>query len=342
MKMCKQYCGIDLHSNNGYYGIVDQTGKRLIGRRIMNDVPKVLEFLEPRKADLLSLGVESTYNWYWLVDALMDAGYDVKLANPAAMEQYEGLKDSNDKTDAFWIADQLRLGILPTGHIYPKTERLVRDMLRRRTLFVQQRTAQILSATSTIERHTSIKFGHRELLKLEPNELEEIVYGNECLYFILSQQLQTIRFISQKISMIEKNTAKRIKLRPEFEKLLSIPGVGLILGLTIMLETGDVGRFQKVGNYTSYCRAVKAERTSNGKKKGSNNRKNGNKYLSWTFVEAAKHCVRVCDRAKRFYHRKVSKSNAAVATKALSSKLSKAAYFIMRNQEEFDVVKMFG
>jgi transposase len=308
----------------------------------MNDVQKVLGFLKPRKADLISLGVESTYNWYWLVDALMDAGYDVKLANPAAMEQYAGLKDSNDRTDAFWIAEQLRLGILPTGHIYPKEERPTRDMLRRRALFVQQRTAQILSASSTIERHTSTRLKNQYLLKLEPDELDNLVHGNECLKFTLSQQLQTIRFISQKISMIEKRAAKRIKLRPEFEKLLSIPGVGLILGLTIMLETGDVGRFRKVGNYTSYCRAVKAERSSNGKKKGSNNRKNGNKYLSWTFVEAAKHCVRVCERANRFYHRKASKSNAAVATKALSSKLSKAAYFIMRNQEDFDVVKMFG
>jgi hypothetical protein len=63
---------------------------------------------------------ESTFNWYWLVDGLMDLGYRVHLANPAAIQQYSGLKYTDDDSDALWLAEMLRLGILREGYIYPK------------------------------------------------------------------------------------------------------------------------------------------------------------------------------------------------------------------------------
>jgi transposase len=149
------YCGIDLHSNNGYYGIVQKSGKRVYSQRLPNDLPLILQSLEPFRKNVKSVAVESTYNWYWLVDGLMERGYNVKLANPSAMKQYEGLKNVNDKTDAFNLAEQLRLGILPTGHIYPKEERPVRDMLRRRMMFVQHRTAHVLSLNNLVIRQAT-------------------------------------------------------------------------------------------------------------------------------------------------------------------------------------------
>ena len=109
-----------------------------------------------------------------------------------------------------------------------------------------------------------------------------------------------------------------------------------------MLETGDIGRFETVGNYMSYYRCVRATRTSNGKSKGKNNSKNGNRYLAWAFVEAVHHAIRNCPQAKRFYDHKRAKRNGALATKALAAKWSKAAYYIMKRQEAFDLTHMFG
>ncbi|MFC1813741.1 transposase [Thermodesulfobacteriota bacterium] len=123
--------------------------------------------------------------------------------------------------------------------------------------------------------------------------------------------------------------------------LTSIPGIGLILGLTIMLEVGDIGRFFKVGNYSSYCRCVKSQRLSDGKQKGENNRKNGNKYLAWAYVEAAHFAKRHISKALRFYQQKMAKSNGAVATKALANKLARASYFIMRDHVPFDADMLF-
>jgi transposase len=123
--------------------------------------------------------------------------------------------------------------------------------------------------------------------------------------------------------------------------LQTIPGIGDILGLTIMLEVGDIGRFPKVGDYSSYSRCVDSKRLSNGKKKGENNKKNGNKYLAWAYVEAANFARRYCVKAQSFYQSKEANTNSIVATKALSNKLSRASYYIMRDQVAFDEDKLF-
>ena len=109
------------------------------------------------------------------------------------------------------------------------------------------------------------------------------------------------------------------------------------MGMTILLESGDIGRFNRVGQSASYCRCVKSERTRNGKKKGEGNAKSGNKYLSWAYVEAANFMVRYNEMARKWHQRKASKTNQIVATKALANKIAKACYFIIRDEKEFDV-----
>jgi len=336
------YCGVDLHSNNGVYAVLDETDRQVFKKRLPNDLPRVLEALAPFKTDLKGVAVESTFNWYWLVDGLQENGYPVRLANPAAMEQYDGLKDANDDTDAVFLAHMLRLGILPEGYIYPKEDRPVRDLLRRRTLLVQTRTSFELSLRSLVTRHTGSNPGWRELCRHEPSYFRHLLGGNQILVFTVEQQMGLIRFLTEKIQLFEKQVLERAQLKPEYKLLLTMPGVGMILALTIMLETGDVGRFPGVANYTSYCRAVKAKRLSNGKCKGDNNGKCGNAYLSWAFVEAVHHAIGVCQPARRFYQRKSAKCNTALATKALASKWSKAAYYVMKRQEPFDLKRVFG
>ena len=339
--MSTMYCAVDLHSSNGYYGIVEKSGKRVFSRRIPNDIGKILQALDQFKDKINSIAVESTYNWYWLVDGLMENGYNVKLANPAAMEQYSGMKNTDDKTDAFFIAELLRLGILPEGHIYPKEERGIRDMLRRRIFFVQHRTAQILSLQNMMSRQSGKSFSIRDIQKMHFDEFKGIL-DNDDNMFMVKQNLDMIRILSEKIKMLENYILPKAEIKPEFLNIMSVPGIGKILGLTIMYETGDIFRFNNAGNYTSYCRCVKAEATSNQKKKGNNNRKNGNKYLSWAFVEAAHKMKHYCPQAQKFYDRKYDKKCGALATKALAAKISKAVYYILKNNEEFDVKKMFG
>ena len=336
----KTYAGIDLHSSNNYVGIIDEADRRLYGKRHPNRFPEVLIALEPFKDSLEAVVVESTYNWYWLVDGLQANGYPVHLANPSAIKQYEGLKHTDDKWDAFWLAHMKRLNILPEGYIYPKQDRAVRDLLRRRLLFVRQRTAHILSLQSMINRHLGVKFSSREIKKLEPQDVKGM-FDSQNLVFMARNNILAIQFLKKIIKDIEKHVRYQVKLRKEFIELLTIPGIGQILGLTIMLEVGDIYRFARVGDYSSYCRCVDSKKLSDGKKKGENNKKNGNKYLSWAYVEAANFAIRYCPSAQRFYERKKATRNKIVAIKALSNKICRASYYVMRDRVSFDEGKLF-
>ncbi len=334
------YAGIDLHANNHYLGIIDEQDRVLLRQKIANDLKKTLSILEPFRDDLEGVVVESTFNWYWLVDGLMDHGYCVHLANPAGIQRYEGLKHVDDERDALWLANLLRLGILAKGYIYPKEERPVRDLLRKRLQLVRQRTAHILSIQNIMNRSLGIRMTSNAVKGLDGERVAEL-FKEEHLFLAVQSSVGVMGCLGEKIKHIERVVRERVRLRKEFAKLLTLPGVGQILGLTIMLEVGDIRRFPKVGNYSSYCRCVRSTRISNGKRKGEGNRKNGNKYLAWAYVEAAHFAIRDYPEVNRYYQRKVAGANTALATKAVSHKLARASYYIMRDQVEYDPKKLF-
>ena len=329
------YAGIDLHSSNNYIGVIDANDKRLYGKRHDNNLKQVVKALGPFKKNLKGIAIESTYNCYWLVDGLREHGFTVHLANPAAIQAYNGLKHTDDKWDSFWLAHMLRLGILPQGYIYPKQNRAVRDLLRRRLMFVRHRTSQILSLQSMITRNRGLNYTGNEIKRFR-DEFIDVLFADEHLNFAAKKNIETIRFLDRIVNQIETQVNSQIKLKKQFSMLLTTPGIGNILAMTIMLEVGDIGRFAKAGNYSSYCRCVES------KKKGENNKKNGNRYLAWAYVEAANYAIRTCPEAQRFFQRKMSKSKRVVAIKALANKLTKATYFIMRDQVGFDAAKLFG
>ena len=336
----KAYAGIDLHSSNNYIGIINNQDKRLFSRRLPNCIDTIISALEPFQKSITGIAVESTYNWYWLVDGLQQAGYKLHLANPSAIQQYEGLKHTDDKWDSFWLAHMLRLGILPEGYIYPKKERPIRDLLRRRLFFVQKRTSHIQSLQSLYTRHLAGKISSNNIKKLKPRESDQL-FKDPYVALAAKSNIEAIQFLTTKIRAMEKMILSKASVKKSFQVLTTTPGIGNILGLTIMLEVGNINRFPAAGNFASYCRCVKSIKTSNNKKKGQGNRKNGNKYLAWAYVEVAHLIIRHCPEANKFYQRKKAKANGALATKALANKLSRANFYMLRDQVGFDKEKLF-
>jgi len=334
------YVGIDLHSTNNYIAIIDHDNKRVFKKKTKNDLRLVVQALNPYKEQIKGIVVESTYNWYWLVDGLIEEEYKLHLANPSAIKQYAGLKHSDDVTDAFHLANLLRLGILPTGYIYPKEERPVRDLLRKRLQLVQQRTAQILSFQNLIARNLGKSMNANAVKKLSEDDVAQL-FQQEHLVVAGKASIATILFLSGRIKQLEKIIHKVAKLKDEYKLLKTVPGIWKILALTIMYETGPIERFAKVGNYASYCRCVGSKRISNEKLKGRGNRRNGNKHLSWAYVEAAHNALWHYDYVKRYYQRKMAKTNVVVARKAIAHKLARACYYIIRDQKEFDPTRVF-
>jgi transposase len=336
----KVIAGIDLHGNNLVIGVINQDGKRLLHRTLECDLKQVTEFLQPFKAQLQSMAVESTFNWYWLVDGLRAQDYPIDLANPAKIEQYSGIKHADDKHDAFHLAELQRLKILPKAHIYDAELRPVRDLLRRRTKLVQQRTALFLSFKSLYARTTGQTMPLKTLKSMEPKAGKEL-YQHPANQLIAQVQLEHIEALDRSISRIEKAVLGCAREIPLYEKLLTLPGIGKVLGMTITMEVGEIARFKTDGDFASYCRAVDSRRLSNGKQKGENNQKCGNRYLSWAFVEAAHFAKRSDDKCRRWYDRKKAKTSTVLATKALACKLAKAAWHVMVKKTDYDASRMF-
>ena len=335
----KLYGGIDLHSNNCVVVLLDEQDQGVYQKRLNNDLEHIVGELEPYQDSIEGLVVESTFNWYWLVDGLMEAGYKVHLANTAAIQQYAGLKYTDDHHDARWLAHLLRLGVLPEGYIYPKEDRAVRDLLRKRSRLVQHRTSHVLSVQNLMARNTGRRLSGNEVKRLDFEALEQLF--SELQAVAAGSSLAVVRTLEDLIEVLEQEVLAKARLKPAFKALLSVPGVGKVLALTIMLETGDIGRFPQVGNYASYCRCVGSEHLSNGKRKGRGNTKNGNKYLAWAFIEAANFAVRFNPTIKRYYQRKRAKTNGIVAIKTVAHKLARACYYILRDGTDFEVARAF-
>jgi len=232
------YAGIDLHSSNNFVGVINAKDKILYGKRHANRLDDVLKALDPFKDSLKGVVVESTYNWYWLVDGLQEHGYPLHLANPSAIQQYEGLKHTDDPWDSFWLAHMCRLGILPEGYIYPKEHRAVRDLLRRRLLFVRHSTSHILSLQSSISRNLGFKMSNNEIKKMKPEDIEGL-FACPNLAFMAHNSLAAIKFLKKIILDIEKKVKSQVKMRKEFEMLRTIPGIGNILGLIRLRRIGS-------------------------------------------------------------------------------------------------------
>jgi transposase len=335
------YAAIDLHSTNSVLAVLDERDRPLCQRRLPNDLQRILRELEPFRDELAGVVVESTYNWYWLVDGLQAHGYRTHLANTAAVPQYAGLKYSGDESDARHLAHLLRLGILPEGYIYPHQDRPVRDLLRRRFQLVRMAVGLMLSIQSNWARHSGCRISANAVRHLTETQIEQAFPDRRVRFGILTH-LEVWRAIEAQIDKLEHGVIATHTREPQQQVLRSVPGIGPILSLTIALETGDITRFASVGDYASYCRLVKSERVSNGKKKGQGNRKCGNRYLSWAWIEAANYALRFCPEARRWYDRKVSKRHKIIALKAVAHKLARAGYHLMREGGAFDAKRAFA
>lgn len=335
------YAGIDLHSNNSVVTVLDAADRTVYAKRLPNDLGMIVTALRSCGGTLHGVAVESTYNWYWLVDGLQDAGFTVHLVNTTAVKQYDGLKHSGDFSDARHLAHLLRLGILPVGHIYPRAQRAVRDLLRKRSQLVRYRTAQILSVQNLLARNLGARAQTREVKSWQAKSIDAMALLEEQKQ-ALKATLAVMRCIDAQISVVECSVLAKVKARADYKALKTVSGIGEVLALTIALETGDIGRFAGPGNFASYARTVKSTRESNGKKKGQGNTKCGNKYLAWAFIEAANFAVRYDATIKRWYQKKCASSLSVVALKAVAHKLARACYYILKDGRAFDAARAFG
>jgi transposase len=265
----------------------------------------------------------------------------VHLVNTTAIPQYDGLKHGDDDSDALHLAQLMRLGLLPEGYIYPREQRGTRDLLRRRFSLVRQAVRLMLSIQSSFSRSTGQPLSANKLRRLAPSQLVDLFPELSTRYGVLIQ-FKLWLTLQDQITALERWIRKDLARPDLLARLQSVPGIGPILGMTILLESGAIERFASVGDYASYCRMVESVRLSNGKRKGHGNRKCGNRYLCWAFMEAANYAVRFDPLIRRWYERKRARKHRVVAVKAVAHKLARACYHMLHEGTTFDLTRAFG
>jgi hypothetical protein len=145
--------------------------------------------------------------------------------------------------------------VVPEGYIYPKAERAVRDLLRKRAHLVRQHTANVLSVQNIMARNTGARFSVKRIHELTKQDLTTLL-AEETQVLAVTSSLVVLDCLRQQIKTLEQTVHKRLHHTPAYEQLLTVQGIGTILAQTITLETGAISRFPSVGNYASYCRCV--------------------------------------------------------------------------------------
>lgn len=167
------YCGIDLHARTSQICIIDEEGRRVDKANLKNDLSLILRFLKPYGKGL-RIVIESTINWYWIVDGLKEAGYDVRLAHTLGLYMITGAKVKTDRRDAFKLARLLRMGEIPEAYIYPKEKRPLRDLLRRRAGLVEQRASCYSSLRVQFIRYNLNTMSLNALKHLHPADIDNM------------------------------------------------------------------------------------------------------------------------------------------------------------------------
>jgi len=305
-----------------YICILDQAGKILIHKNISTSPKDFLRIIEPFLPDI-AITVECIFTWYWIADLCQEENIPFILGHALYMKAIHGAKTKNDKIDSHKIAVLLRGGMIPMSYVYPAEMRSTRDLLRRRMHFMHKRSELLSHIQNTRSQYNLPEFSVRKSIDLNLTLLKQ--------YDILLNDVEL--YLTRHAKEHDPNN---------LYLLHTIPGVGKILALVLLYEIHDINRFERVQNFSSYARLIKPQKKSAGKVTGSGNRKIGNAYLKWAFSEATLLLIREKQEIKDFHLKLKNKHGKARALAIISHKIGRTVYFMIKNQQAFDMNKFLS
>jgi len=342
--MTAYYGGIDLSARDSQVCVIDAEHTRHVEQKVPNVLDDIDRLLAPYKAHL-KIVVESTFNWYWLIDGLQERGYEVCLAHTLGLYMITGAKVKTDRRDAFALAKLLSAKMIPEAYIYPKAKRSVRDLVRRRARVVQMRASEYASMRRMLYRHGILEHSRYGMTRMSEEDVERW-FDDPRVQLTGKYSIERIHLYTRHIKGIESEVALALKGAASYRRLMSLPGVDRILATTIYFETGDIGRFRKAKHYSSFCRLVPGISQSGRVVRRGRNPNQGNHYLKWAFNQAASYAVRYYEPIRAYFQHLLQthhgRARKLIAYNAVAHKLGVAAYHILRDGEVYCQKKMFG
>jgi transposase len=334
----KYNCGIDLHARQMYICIMDREGNVLVHKNIKgNDFAFFLKLAAPYLHDL-TVVCECCFNWYWLADACLDADIEFVLAHALYLKHIHGGKNKNDRLDSEKLAHLLRTNLIPPSYVYPRERRPMRALLRQRMSYVWARAELLthLSMNQTAEGLVPVAKGGHNRDIWEERILAQ--YADPLLKLAVECDMELIRSYDRRIEILDQRLAAQARREHgrDFALLMTVPGIGKVLALTLLFEIDSIGRFPSVKDFVSYSRLVKGSVASAGKVKGLKGGKMGNPYLRWAFGEAAVIAKRNHPLLTPYAEKLVAKHGKFKGNAILANKLARAVYFMLQKGTAFD------
>ena len=283
----KYYCGIDLHARSMYLCIQDNHGTVLYHKNLPTSRDAFCDAVAEYCEDL-AVAVECMFSWYWIADLCSQIGVKFVLGHALYMKAIHGGKVKNDKIDSKKIASLLRAKMLPMAYVYPQEQRSTRDLLRRRMYFMHHQSELLAHIQNTNTQYNLPGFAKRIDRQSNRSELAEH-FPDPMVRKSIEADVKLLDHYHEILLKLEQQVLEQARVHDPVSLglLRTIPGIGKILALVMIYEIDDITRFQRIGNFISYCRLVKPAHESAGKKQGSKNSKIGNVHLKWAFSEAA-------------------------------------------------------
>lgn len=338
------YCGIDLGARDSQICVINKRVKKVLELKTANKLEQIKQLLEPYKKDL-QIVVESTFNWYWLVDGLQAAGFKVVLAHTLGLHLITSAKVKTDRRDAFALAKLLLAGMIPTAYIYPAATRPLRDLLRRRARLVQLRAGEYGSLRRLLLRQGILSRKQQEIKSADETDLDQW-FAHPLVRLHASQELERIGLYSEQLAQLEATILAEAKTEWSFRQLQQLPGIGPIIALTIHYELGELERFASEKDFSSYCRVVPGVAQSGPVSRRGRGSKQGNPYLKWALSQAAVHAVRCYPGVRRYYERQLrrrrGRARQMVVYNIIAHKLAQAVYHVLKERTEYREELLFG
>jgi transposase len=323
--------------------VIDEDMSVRVQKKVRNDLRTIIDLITPYK-ETLACVVESTFNWYWLVDGLQEAGFDICLAHTLGLWMITGAKVKTDPRDALALAKLLRAGMIPKAYIYPKETRPVRDLVRGRIRVVNMRAREYTALRRLLYQQGILEHSRNDI-KLVLEEDIEVLFQDRWLQLHAQHELERIRLYTEQIREMEREIYRTVKGAQECERLLRVPGVGKTLSIAMFYEIGEITRFPSAADFSSYCRVIPGVAQSGASVKRGRGSKQGNRYLKWAFSQAAVYAVRSNEKIRRFYQRQVrrhrGKGAKLIANNIVAHKLAQAVFHVLRDGTEYTEEMLF-
>jgi len=332
------YCGIDLHARTMYVCVLDKDGQKVYHKNHPCTPEHFLKAIAPFREDIV-VGVECIFCWYWIADLCQAEGIDFVLGHALYMKAIHGVKTKNDRIDSLKIARLIRGGNFPLAYVYPPGMRATRDLMRRRNHFVRKRAELLAHIQNTTMQYNLAPLG--TLSRPHHRRDKDIVghFPDPVVQLIVETDLQLIDHYDPIIKNLDNQILALAKGHDprSLHLLRSIHGVGEVLSLTMLYEIHTIDRFPCRGEFCSYARLVKGQKSSAGKNYGTTGGRIGNAHLRWAFSEAAVLFLRKNKEAERYYNRLINRHGKSKALRIVAKRLGIAVYYMLRRQQPFNI-----